>query len=250
MARRFSSLSNRQLREIHSECEKFEQTRNDKNGSTIEVLLANASADIRDALCGELVSIELDWQIASGLMPDCSAYLTRFPDHANVIQEVFARFVNELAKENPAVSLETSISVNGVITAIPQCVGRYRIDALIGKGAFGIVYKAHDSSLNRSVAIKVPHAHCLQRAEDAKAYLDEAQTVAKLDHTNIVPVYDFGSTDEVPYFVVSKYIEGESLAKRLKLGRLSVRYAIELVASVAETLHYAHTQGVVHRDVK
>src|SRR5258708_4680355 len=80
--------------------------------------------------------------------------------------------------------------------SLPQRIGRYRIERLLGKGGFGLVYLAHDEQLSRPVAIKVPHAHLVAGVGDAAAYLTEARTVANLDHPHIVPVYDVGSTDE------------------------------------------------------
>jgi len=132
----------------------------------------------------------------------------------------------------------------------PPRIGRYRIEKVLGKGGFGLVYLAHDEQLNRSVAIKVPHARLISKPEDALAYLTEARTVANLDHPGIVPVYDVGSTEDCPCYVVSKYIEGTDLSTKLKQQRLKYRDAAELVATVAEALHYAHKQGLVHRDVK
>ena len=132
----------------------------------------------------------------------------------------------------------------------PQRIGRYRIERVLGKGGFGLVYLAHDEQLNRRVAMKVPHAKLISKPEDAEAYLAEARTVANLDHPGIVPVHDAGSTDECPCYVVSKYIEGVDLSTKLKQHRLKYREAAEIVATVAEALHYAHKQGLVHRDVK
>ena len=88
----------------------------------------------------------------------------------------------------------------------PERVGRYRIDSLLGKGGFGRVYLADDEQLNRRVAVKVPYEAAPGVKIDAQAYLEEAQTVANLDHPNIVPVYDIGQTDEVAFFIVSKLL--------------------------------------------
>jgi hypothetical protein len=90
----------------------------------------------------------------------------------------------------------------------------------------------------------------IEKHEDAEAYRAEARTVANLDHPHIVPVYDVGSSDECPVYVVSKFIEGTDLATKLEHERLMYPDAVELVATVAEALHYAHKQGLVHRDVK
>ncbi|MGH7225341.1 MAG: serine/threonine-protein kinase, partial [Gemmataceae bacterium] len=132
----------------------------------------------------------------------------------------------------------------------PQHVGRYRIDKVLGQGGFGVVYLAHDGQLQRLVAIKVPHRKLVDRPEAAEAYLTEARTVANLDHPNIVPVHDVGSTEDCPCYIVSKYIDGTNLATRLKQCRLTIHEAVELVATVAEALHHAHKQGLVHRDIK
>lgn len=132
----------------------------------------------------------------------------------------------------------------------PQRIGRYRIEKVLGRGGFGLVYLAQDEQLNRPVAVKVPHARLISKPEDAEAYLAEARTVANLDHPGIVPVHDVGSTEDCPCYVVSKYIPGTDLATKLKQQPLKFREAAELVATVADALHYAHKQGLVHRDVK
>jgi serine/threonine protein kinase/formylglycine-generating enzyme required for sulfatase activity len=132
----------------------------------------------------------------------------------------------------------------------PVRIGRYRIERLLGQGGFGLVYLAHDEQLQRLVAIKVPHPEWVARPEHAEVYLSEARTVANLDHPNIVPVHDVGSTEQFPCFIVSKYIDGTDLATRLKQSRLSLHEAVELVTTVAEALHHAHKQGLVHRDIK
>jgi serine/threonine protein kinase/formylglycine-generating enzyme required for sulfatase activity len=132
----------------------------------------------------------------------------------------------------------------------PTHIGRYRIERLLGKGGFGLVFLAHDDQLQRFVAIKVPHPERVAQPEDAEVYLTEARTVANLDHPNIVPVHDVGSTEHFPCFIVAKYIDGTDLASRLKQSRLPLHEAVELVATVAEGLHHAHKQGLVHRDIK
>ena len=80
----------------------------------------------------------------------------------------------------------------------PKQIGRYRIEKVLGKGGFGLVYLAHNEQLDRLVAIKVPHAKLISKPEDAEAYLTEARTVANLDHPGIVPVHDVGRTEDCP----------------------------------------------------
>jgi eukaryotic-like serine/threonine-protein kinase len=152
---------------------------------------------------------------------------------------------------NPTVDEPGRESDSPVRTAsAPTHIGRYRIQKVLGQGGFGLVYLAYDDQLQRLVAIKVPHRKLVDRPEAAEAYLTEARTVATLDHTHIVPVYDVGSNRDFPCYVVSKYIDGTNLATRLKQSRPSLHESVELVATVAETLHYAHRKRIVHRDIK
>jgi serine/threonine protein kinase len=131
----------------------------------------------------------------------------------------------------------------------PRKIGRYRIIRRVGQGGFGRVYLGHDDDLDRPVAIKVPSPERITRPQDVQAFLTEARILAKLDHPNIVPVHDVGRTEDGLCFVVSKLIEGSELSIRLAQAR-PFRQSAELVATIAEALHYAHTKGLVHRDIK
>ncbi|NND99388.1 MAG: serine/threonine-protein kinase, partial [Pirellulaceae bacterium] len=128
--------------------------------------------------------------------------------------------------------------------------GRYRLERVLGQGAFGRVYLAFDQELHRQVAVKVPTKTRFKKREDAEMYLDEARTVASLDHPNIVPVYDMGRTDDGSIYVVSKFIEGCTLRERIRDERLTHEEAASLVATIALGLHHAHERRIVHRDVK
>ncbi len=133
---------------------------------------------------------------------------------------------------------------------LPATIGRYRVIRLLGRGGFGTVYLAQDDALRRPVAVKVPNPGRVAGPEDVAVYLDEAQFLAQLDHSNIVPVYDVGQTDDGLCYVVSKYIEGTSLAEQMGQGRMPFGESAELVATVALALHHAHTRDLVHRDIK
>lgn len=136
------------------------------------------------------------------------------------------------------------------VTEHPGQIGRYRIERILGKGGFGLVFLAQDQQLQRFVAVKVPHAGWISRPQDITLYLDEARLVAGLTHPNIVPVYDVGSTDRFPCYIVSQYIEGETLSQLMKHSPPSPFAAAQLAATIAEALNYAHRMRIVHRDVK
>lgn len=146
--------------------------------------------------------------------------------------------------EEPGVPSKASLNV----AELPGTIGRYRIEKQLGRGGFGIVYLAEDVQLNRRVAIKVPHRNLSTAL--IESCLEEARMVAGLDHEHIVPVYDVGSTDEFPIYIVSKFIEGTTLQQQLMDRRLRQQETAELIARIAEALHYAHKHGLVHRDVK
>jgi formylglycine-generating enzyme required for sulfatase activity len=132
----------------------------------------------------------------------------------------------------------------------PTRLGRYRIGAQLGSGGFGVVYRGYDEELHREVAVKVPHRHRVAAPEDVEAYLVEARVLAGLDHPAIVPVYDVGRTADGLCYLVSKFLEGSDLRKRMDQARPPVAESVALVASVAEALHHAHQRGLIHRDIK
>src|SRR5262245_774167 len=133
---------------------------------------------------------------------------------------------------------------------MPEWIGRYRIEREIGRGGFGVVYLARDEQLDRHVAVRIPHPDLAAQLREPKAYLTEARALANLDHPHIVPIYDTGSTEEFPCFVVSKFIDGTDLGQKLNQGPLPFDVAARLVAAVAQALHSAHKRGTIHRDIK
>lgn len=129
-------------------------------------------------------------------------------------------------------------------------LGRYRLSDVLGRGAFGTVYLGFNDELHRKVAIKVPHPECVRHERDIEEYIAEARTVAQLQHDGITSVFDVGRTDDGLCYVVSQFIDGESLAARLRTRPPTVHRAVEIAAAIAETLEYVHQQMVVHRDIK
>jgi serine/threonine protein kinase len=139
-----------------------------------------------------------------------------------------------------------------LVTGPPEenkVLGKFELLEIVGMGAFGTVYKAHDPKLDRIVAVKVPRQGNLGSGQEQKRFLREARSVAQLRHPSIVPVYDVGQEDGLPY-LVSDFVQGVTLADYLSAHRLSFRESAPLIATLADTLHYAHQQGVIHRDVK
>jgi serine/threonine protein kinase len=130
-----------------------------------------------------------------------------------------------------------------------QNVGPYRILEQLGQGGMATVYKAYHAGLDRYVAIKVLHAAFREDPSFTARFTREARVVAKLEHPNIVPIYDFSEHEGQPYLVM-KFIEGETLKARLAHGPLSAAEAVHVIQAVGAALAYAHSKGILHRDVK
>jgi Tol biopolymer transport system component len=128
-------------------------------------------------------------------------------------------------------------------------IGRYEVLALIGAGSMGEVYRARDSQLERSVAIKILTSSRHGTARQLGRFQREARAVARLTHPHICTIHDVGEVDGLP-FLVMELLEGETLAARLESGPVPVDRAVALAADIAAALDAAHTKGVVHRDLK
>ncbi len=132
---------------------------------------------------------------------------------------------------------------------VGENAGPYRIIEQLGQGGMATVYKAYHASLDRYVALKVLHPAFHQDQTFAARFQREARVVARLEHQNIVPVYDYAEHEGRP-FLVMKYIEGDTLKARMSQGPLTAGEIERVVSSVGYALAYAHRQGILHRDIK
>jgi eukaryotic-like serine/threonine-protein kinase len=128
-------------------------------------------------------------------------------------------------------------------------LGPYEILSAIGAGGMGEVYKARDTRLDRTVAIKVLPTHLAGRAELRERFEREAKTIASLNHPHICTLYDTGHQDDID-FLVMEYLEGETLAQRLGKGSLPIQQVLQYAIEISDALDKAHRKGVTHRDLK
>lgn len=144
-----------------------------------------------------------------------------------------------------------SASVSQTRTYQPQTpdgLGRYEIEAALGAGTFGRVFRAYDIELDRLVAIKISNPG--QESIFQQTLLDEARSAARLHHAGIVSIYDVGRSDDGATFVVMQYVDGQSLRDLLGRERPSFERTVKIVEQIAKAVHYAHKHGLVHRDLK
>ncbi len=132
---------------------------------------------------------------------------------------------------------------------IGKTLSHFRIEAKLGAGGMGEVYRAHDERLDRDVAVKVLPADAFTDETARKRFRKEALALSKLNHPNIATIYDFDTQDGID-FLVMEYVEGMTLSERVSKGALPEKEIARLGGQVAEALEEAHEQGIIHRDLK
>ncbi|HJY52449.1 MAG TPA: serine/threonine-protein kinase, partial [Candidatus Udaeobacter sp.] len=125
----------------------------------------------------------------------------------------------------------------------------YQLIEEVGRGGQGVVFRARQRSLNRTVALKVISLGQWASEAHLKRFRREAEAAAKLDHPRIVPIYEVGEREGSCYFSM-RFVEGGQLDEVVRRTPMSIRQAAELMAKVARTVHYAHAHGILHRDIK
>ncbi len=133
--------------------------------------------------------------------------------------------------------------------SVGATIGGYAILEEIGRGGMATVYRAHQLSMNRDVALKVLPAQYLNQPTSLDRFKLEASIVARLEHRAIVPVHDYGEFEGIPYLVM-RYMDGGSVDDLLATGPISPERTLQIVLQIAPALDYAHRQGVLHRDLK
>jgi tRNA A-37 threonylcarbamoyl transferase component Bud32 len=128
-------------------------------------------------------------------------------------------------------------------------MGKFQLLERVGQGAFGAVWKARDTALDRVVALKIPHSGRLTEAEELERFHREARAAAQLRHPGIVPVHEVLTLEGLPV-IVSEFVEGVTLKDFMEVRKLTFRESASLAADMAEALDYAHQMGLVHRDIK
>ncbi|MFL5633309.1 MAG: serine/threonine-protein kinase, partial [Gemmatimonadaceae bacterium] len=131
-----------------------------------------------------------------------------------------------------------------------SAIGKYRIVELVGEGAMGVVYRAVDTVLDRTVAIKVMNEAIARQEDLRKRFLHEAQAAGSLQHPNVVCIYDLGEVDG-HLFIAMEFVHGVDLERLIEMGEpLSLQTRLDIMIDVLTGLSYAHKHGIVHRDIK
>jgi serine/threonine protein kinase len=133
---------------------------------------------------------------------------------------------------------------------IGETISHYKILEKLSEGGMGVVYKAHDTKLARDVAIKFLPIELTKDENAKRRFIQEAQSAAALDHSNICTIHEIGETEDGQSFFVMNYYEGETLQKKLEKEKLSVDESVDIAIQITQGLAKAHEKGIIHRDIK
>lgn len=194
----------------------------------------------------ELILAECQHRRRHGFPAEIEDYVNRFPGHKPQVLSVLSRVPIPAAEPAEAAQVASEALRSPKVLGLPS---RYQIHSLAGAGTFGLVYRAFDTELNRDVAIKVPRPGRMPIRGDIERFLREARSAGGLRHPHIVRIYDACQEGGACY-IVSEFVEGETLDEKFRTARPTFREAATLVAVVAGALHHAHERGVIHRDLK
>jgi len=199
-------------------------------------------------LLAELALVDAEWRRKTAQEVSINFYLSRFPilgQHRPFLQE----YSSECSEIGETHGLRDSLyNANLALLSLPR-LARFECLEEVGAGGFGTVYRARDTKLGRDVAIKIPRSGSFANQAELKRFAREAKHVGQLRHAGIVPVYEVGKCEGIAY-LVSEFVDGETLAVAMSRRDFSEAEAVEVVAQVAEALDHAHSLGIVHRDIK
>jgi serine/threonine-protein kinase len=248
---------------INRACDRFEAAWRAGGRPRIEDDLEGKAEPEQSLLVRELLAVELHWRLRAGEHPAPDEYFVRLPGREEAVLAAFGR-AETVGAASPH---EGSPATYRAAPMLPADRGRagdvapsaardriryfgdYELIRELGRGGMGVVYMARQVSLNRPVALKMIRSAALATEDEVRRFRNEAEAVAKLDHPNIVPIYEVDRHEDQHYFSM-KLIAGDSLDARLRDYLGDPRAAALLTAKAAEAIHHAHQRGILHRDLK
>jgi eukaryotic-like serine/threonine-protein kinase len=244
-------------REVDALCDRYEQARARGGEVRLEDFLPIAEP-LRAAALVELVRLEFEHRLQAGEGVHAEEYYGRYPELrqdaalARRLQDAVRRLRPEARPTLQPWETELGAPSAAAVSPPgqpPEKFGRYRIVKLLGQGGMGVVYQAHDTNLDRSVALKVMRLG-VEDPDRVERFYREARIAASFTHPNLCPIYDAGELDGVHYLTMPLLV-GEPLAARLRrTGPMPVQTAATIAASIARAVYEAHRAGVLHRDLK
>jgi serine/threonine-protein kinase len=257
-----------ELLEIDAICDRFEAAWGSDTRPDLASFLDQAPPELRPVLFRDLINIELDKRLERGERPEPRLYYLRFPELPAVINSAFESRLTLLAlrrnearddqagrvtefgpgAREPETKVLPSDRFTLGVSQGPEVPG-YQILRELGRGGMGVVYQARQIALDRDVALKMIKSGSFASPSELARFQNEAEAVARLDHPNIVPIFEVGSHAGLEFFSM-KLIGGTSLDRRLPEFATDPQAVARIVVIVAEAVHHAHSRGILHRDLK
>ncbi len=254
------SLSIEAQERIAEELIRFSRALKNGKNPTIEAYLEGFTGAERAELLQELLSDELHFRKQIGENPLRSEYAARFPEEEEVLNSVLCpENLNDTNSERVDSNLAPTVVLDGITftettSTILGRFGDYELLGELGRGGMGIVYKAKQKSADRLVALKViGFALAGENGSHSQAAIErfrvEAKAAARIQHKNLVTVYDVGEINGQPYYSM-QYVVGETLQQLVQKGPVGNRRAAEIMFEIAQGVQAAHEEGILHRDLK
>ena len=209
-------------------CDSFESSWKQGRAPLIESFLNETAGKTQSIVFPELIRLDIHYRSLNGTLISLDEYQSRFPQYSEILQD----FSSQLADSHQQI----------------RRIGRYRLEKIVGRGAFGVVWKAWDEELQRIVAVKIPRNQSLSEQERNR-FFREARSAARLSHPGIVSIYDFEEIDGSPV-LVTEYIQGSTLRDWTRHHEVDFIEAATICRDLASALHAAHQESVIHRDLK
>jgi serine/threonine-protein kinase len=227
------------LERIDDLCAEFERRWQSNQPQTIESAISgDLATDERELLLSELLVLEVDYRRRKGETPELEDYADRFPEDTQAIREALGIQQARSAGFEPP-----------TVEQIGKLFPELDIVELLGAGGMGAVYKARQKGLDRFVALKILPEEFGSDVKFALRFTREARTLARLNHPNIVSVFEFGNVEDIYYFLM-EFVDGSTLRDVVRSKELAPEHALAIVPKLCDALQYAHDQAVVHRDIK
>jgi tetratricopeptide (TPR) repeat protein/predicted Ser/Thr protein kinase len=253
------------LQQIDAVCDRFEVAWRNGRRPDMAEFLAEVPASVRAQCFRDLLSLDLEYRRRLGEQPDARMYCDRFPDFEAPVATAFksqsansTRVHGDRNNRPGSPTFGSSASPGtegagqlGFFLNEPQWFKEagYEVLGELGRGGMGVVLKAHQVSLDRTVALKVVKSGRFASEAELIRFQTEAEAVAQLDHPHIVPIYEVGQCRGQHFFSM-KFVNGTSLDRRLEEFAGDPHASARLVATAARAVHHAHQRGILHRDLK
>lgn len=223
------------LAAVDTRCDRFENSWSSGDRPRIEDFLVGLEPLSEQLVVKELLIAEWRFRVGQSESPNIVEYQDRFPQHSELVASTWKRFrvVETSGEAGPRES---------------KRIAQFELEQKLGSGAFGVVWKARDTTLERWVALKLPRPGQLDE-KGSERFIREARSAACLRDPNIVKVYEIGK-HENSVFIVSEFIDGKDLGVHLEENGFEQSDAIRICSKIARALQHAHDAGVIHRDLK